>query len=188
MRMHRFWIHVYKKIIRSGQLYDLLAARNKTNSPNTYIRGTQTIDFIFGTENIYNSVRNAGMLPFNHGTISDHRALWLDLHIPTLFKGNLADIYTRPPQLTTKNLKWAKQARKIITQHLMETNVRTNLDSLLNDMDESTQDSNIQLLERIDSNITDTMLRGAQAYNKNFSIWWSPAIHHAYLETKYCKS
>ena len=64
-----------QKIIRGGQLYDLMAARHGTNSPNTYIRGTHTIDFIFGTENVYNSVQYAGMLPFNAGIISDHRAL-----------------------------------------------------------------------------------------------------------------
>ena len=86
--------HKLQQIIRSGQLYDLLAARNGTNSPNTYIQGKHTIDFIFGTENVYNSVQFAGMLPFNTGIISDHRALWLDLHIPVLFKGNLYDIYT----------------------------------------------------------------------------------------------
>ena len=54
-------------------------------------------------------------------------------------------------------------------------------------MNDTSRDSNIHLLERIDSNITDAMLRGAQAYNKIFSVWWSPEIHYAYLETKYWK-
>ena len=75
-----------QKIIRSGQLYDLLASKNGVHTPNTYIRGTQTIDYIFGTANVHESLQNSGMLPFNHGIISDHQALWIDLHIPDLFK------------------------------------------------------------------------------------------------------
>ena len=136
--------HNLQKIIRSGQLYDLLAARNGINSPNTYIRGKQTIDFIFGTENVYNSVRHAGMLPFNHGIISDHRALWIDLHIPALFRGNLNDIYTRPPQLTTKNVKWTNQARKNITKKLRETSVRENLNQMMETLDKVSREFNIE--------------------------------------------
>ena len=70
-----------QKIIRSAQLYDLLAARHGVNSSNTYVRGTQTIDCIFGTAKVHKSLRHAGMLPFNHGVVSDHRALWVDLDI-----------------------------------------------------------------------------------------------------------
>ena len=67
--------HKLQQILRSVKLYDLLAARSGTNRPNTYIRGKHTIDFIFSTENVYNSMQYAGMLPFNTGIISDHRAL-----------------------------------------------------------------------------------------------------------------
>ena len=41
-----------QKIVRSGQLYDLLASKNGVNSPNTYVRGTNTIDYVFGTTNV----------------------------------------------------------------------------------------------------------------------------------------
>ena len=124
------------------------------------------------------------MLPYNTGIISDHRALWLDLHIPVLFKGNLYDIYTRPPQMTTKNVNWTKQARKIITKHLKEASVRDNIDRMLENMNKVTREFNIENLEQIDSDITNAMLRGAKAYTTKISVWWSPTLHHAYLETK----
>ena len=125
------------------------------------------------------------MLPFNTGIISDHRALWLDLHIPELFKGNLHDIYTRPLQMTTKNINWMKQARKIITKHLREASVRENLNCMLENMHKVSREFNIEQLENIDAHITNAMLSGAKAYTKNFSVWWSPTLHYAYLETKY---
>ena len=123
--------HKIQKIIRSGNLYDLLASKHGVQSPNTYIRGTQTIDYIFGTANVQNSLLHAGMLPFNHGINSDHRELWVDLNIQALFKSNITDIHTRPPQMTTKNVNWTKNARKLITKHIKDTSVRSNLDILL---------------------------------------------------------
>ena len=101
---------------RVTDLRSLTKDTDGKKSPNTYIRGTQTIDYIFGTINVHESLQNDGMLPFNLGIISDHRSLWIDLHIPTLFKSNLHDIYTRPPQMTTKNINWTKNARKLITE------------------------------------------------------------------------
>lgn len=147
-----------QKIIRSGQLYDLLKSRNGVNIPNTYIRGTQTIDYIFGTANVHESLQNDGMLPFNHVIISLHRALWIDLHISALLKSNLHDIYTRPPQMTTKNVNWTKNASKIITKHIKEESVCSNIDQMFSNLHNTSRESNIEQLEQINSDITNAML------------------------------
>ena len=84
--------------------------------------------------------------------------------------------------MTTKNLQLTKQARKIITKHLRELNVRTNLDNFLSNIHKNQRETQIAKLEQIDADITHAMLRGAKAYNKKHSIWWSPTLHHAYLE------
>ena len=119
------------------------------------------------------------MLPFNHGIISDHRALWIDLHIPALFKSNITDIYTCPPQMTTKNVNWTKNARKLITKHIRDTSVRSNIDNLLVNLHNASRESNIKQLEQIDSEITNAMIRGAKDYNNTHSVWWSPTLHYA---------
>ena len=89
--------------------------------------------------------------------------------------------------MTTKNVNWMKQARKIITKHLKEASVRENIDRMLENMNKVSREFNIEHLEQIDSDITNAMLRGAKAYTNFFSVWWSPTLHHAYLETKYWK-
>ena len=86
--------HKIQEIIRSGQLYDFLALRKRFDRPNNYIRGTQTIDYIFGTTNVTESLQNAGMLPFSQGILSDHCILCINLHIPALFNYKLHDIFT----------------------------------------------------------------------------------------------
>ena len=68
--------------------------------------------------------------------------------------------------MTTKNLQLTKQARKIITKHLRELNVRTNLDNFLSNMHTKQREAQIAQLEQIDSDITHAMLRGTKAYYK----------------------
>jgi hypothetical protein len=64
-------------IARNG-LYNLLANQHNTDScPNTYIRGTKRIDYIFGTEKVLKHCKSSGILPFCHGYPSDHRAIFV---------------------------------------------------------------------------------------------------------------
>ena len=38
-----------QRILTDGGLYDLIGSKHGINSPPTYQRGSQTIDFMFGT-------------------------------------------------------------------------------------------------------------------------------------------
>ena len=54
-----------QKNVRSGNLYDLLASKHGVNSPSTYIRGMNTIDYVFGTTKVKESIKNNEILTFN---------------------------------------------------------------------------------------------------------------------------
>ena len=60
-------------MINSGEAYDLLGSRHRVNSPNTYLRGKDTIDYKLGTKEVKNVVEKCEMLSFNHGILSNHR-------------------------------------------------------------------------------------------------------------------
>ena len=83
-------------------LFDLLIARHGVNSPNTYLRVSDTIDYILGTKGVKNTMEKYGMLSFNEGILSDNRALWIDLNLNHLAQ-HFPDIYNRPPTMTAKN-------------------------------------------------------------------------------------
>jgi hypothetical protein len=65
-------------VIASAGLFDLLDARhNAPKYPNTFVRGTKRIDYIFGTELIRQHCLSSGILPFGYGYSSDHRAIFV---------------------------------------------------------------------------------------------------------------
>ena len=40
------------QIVSAGNLYDILGSHHGIDSPPTYLKGTKTIDFLFGTRNV----------------------------------------------------------------------------------------------------------------------------------------
>jgi hypothetical protein len=73
-------------IARNG-LYDIIANQHNTKDcPNTYIRGTKRIDYIFGTEKVMKHCQNSGVLPFCYGYPSDHRAIYIRVDMNSILK------------------------------------------------------------------------------------------------------
>ena len=107
-----------QKISQSAQLYDIMSSRHGMNCPRTYVRGNKRIDYILGTKNIVNAISKCGILAFNTGIISDHRALWLDLEINLLLKQHLPSMYKHPITINSKNIPWSKNARKKKRVHI----------------------------------------------------------------------
>ena len=60
--------------------------------------------------------------------------------------------------MTTKNVNWTQRAWRIITKHLREVSVRSNIDQMNVDITKNTRTSNIQRLEQIDTDITNAMI------------------------------
>ena len=96
-------------------MVDIMGANHGMHSPNTYIRGTQTIDYVFGTERVNEAVIQCGMPPFNEGIVTDHRALWVDLDLPRLLHGSLTSPPTQLSRPQTKNKKQVKAIKEKTT-------------------------------------------------------------------------
>ena len=122
----------FGKFLDQTELYYVLGNHHSAHSPPTYIRGTRTIDFLLGTKNVIQATKKCGMTSFNEGITSDHRALWADIDIPSLFKGSVPapNQITQIPLRTTQKMKIRKIRRKAI--HLFKSlNIRSRLDELL---------------------------------------------------------
>ena len=64
-----------QRIMHSAALYDLMSARHGLHAPNSHIRGSKTIDYLFGTKGVLDSIEHCGIRSLNEDIISDHRAL-----------------------------------------------------------------------------------------------------------------
>ena len=155
-----------QNIINHSQLYDLLGATHGIDSPNTYIRGNKTIDFLFGTKGVKHSMTQCGMLSFNDGVLSDHRALWMDLKHTNLIHSELTSPNNKPTNMSSKNAHWVKRAKDVISKHIACHHVRANLNKLQNTpITSSNSHCLAKTLDKIDQDIHEAMLQGAKLAN-----------------------
>eukprot|EP00957_Ditylum_brightwellii_P001876 144074-Ditylum_brightwellii.AAC.1 len=64
-------------------MYNLMQAKYGMHSPNTHIKGSHTVDFIFVTEDRIDPTKDIGMLPFREGIDSDHRGFFVSFWYQT---------------------------------------------------------------------------------------------------------
>ena len=176
----------WSAFMTKANLYDVLGMKHGYNSPRTYIRGQKTIDFILATEGVLNSVMAAGMLPFQHGIISDHRGLWIDLNIASLLKGAIPPQQSKPVSIipTTKQKDRCKKLRIAITKEIQARGLYAKINDLTLDSTSSVQDL-INNMNKYDTELTEAILSCLDQLKPQWPFWWSKEIHHYYLLTKY---
>ena len=54
--------------------------------PNTHIKGSKRIDYIFCTQPKLKYISSSGILPFDYVTTTDHRALFVDIYLNRYLK------------------------------------------------------------------------------------------------------
>eukprot|EP00978_Attheya_sp_CCMP212_P047145 scaffold421241_cov56-Attheya_sp.AAC.3 len=79
----------FGSFVARSKLYYILGAKHGMNSPPAYLQGSNTIDFMLGTKRVCRAVIYGGMLRFKDGIHSNHRGLYLDLHVLYLFRGKI---------------------------------------------------------------------------------------------------
>jgi hypothetical protein len=78
------------QVIAKNGLFDIIANQHAAETyPNTYIRGTQRIDYIFGMEQVLKHCKTSGMLPFCYGYPSDHRAIFIRIDLPSILSSEI---------------------------------------------------------------------------------------------------
>ena len=104
---HEF-THQWNNIMEeAGMRHVLQSVHNQRSLPRTYDRGVRCLDSIMVSENIQNEhIQGAGILPFYSITVSDHRALYIDIDVQSLFNDTTIDTTKHTYQrFTTKNVK-----------------------------------------------------------------------------------
>jgi hypothetical protein len=68
-------------IARNG-IHDILANYHDNEEfPNTYIRGKNRIDYIFGTKRVMENCKSCGILPICYGYPSDHPVVFIRIDL-----------------------------------------------------------------------------------------------------------
>jgi hypothetical protein len=74
--------HGIQHLVDTSGMFDLQV--NDSAPPTYQHAAVHRIDFIFGMEGVQQALHRSGMLSFTEGISSDHRALFVDLGVPSL--------------------------------------------------------------------------------------------------------
>jgi len=178
----------WANFMNNGELYDILGTQHGHNTPKTYIRGSNTIDFILGTKGIMKTVAKTGMLPFNWGILSDHRGLWVDLDVSQLLKGTIPRTEaTRILRPKTKQKKRCAEMRKHVAAELRINDVQNLLGDLKERIRTETPKKIMGELNAVDDIISEALLSAINLGKQQWPFWWSPEIHYNYIVVKIWK-
>ena len=144
-------------------------------SPHTYIRGSNCIDYALCTRDILPAIRHSGYLPFNHHLISDHRAMFLDIDTRVLFGHELNSI----PPATLRRLR--STSPKQVTQYLhtkYKLFLRRNIFDRIHKLTEATQPDH-HLAEQLDRDLTNLSLAAEKKLPTFKTPSWTPQLKHS---------
>jgi hypothetical protein len=109
-------------VAQAGQLQDLMALRTGRTDFNTFINGTQRIDYVLASPAVVQACTAAGYDPFKIRFQGDHRGMFMDFDTTALF-GNITPALAPPSRrnLTSKHepnrLKYLGAKYKYLKDH-----------------------------------------------------------------------
>jgi hypothetical protein len=160
--------------------------QNSQQHPATHARGSQCIDFIFGSLSIEQHVSQSGITSFfeQPWRFTDHRGLFVDIHEIGLFGASTHTLLENPPKKITS------LSRSMIHKFLEQLENKSQLPSLLAQLQQLEsktiwdKDDHI-LIDLIDNQFTTLLLNAEQESALPSQHQWSPELHHAQLKYTY---
>jgi hypothetical protein len=150
---------------------------NTSHHPATHIRGSQCIDFIFGSPRLLDHIHSAGISAWfdDPWPNTDHRSLFINVDELGLFGASLETI--PPPTRRLISSKSKKAIDKFI-EHIGKSNKIDGLLQQLNKLSQTTEWTIHQHneLETVDNIFTDLLLQAEAKCAIPVDIPWSPAI------------
>eukprot|EP00957_Ditylum_brightwellii_P124891 9520858-Ditylum_brightwellii.AAC.1 len=105
-------------------LCNVIRRRHGIDSPNTHADGSKTIDFIFCSPGMIETVKRSGMLCFYDGIHSDHQGLYCDVNTLHLLRGKIHNIPSKPTwRYHTKYKKRGRQYRADVSNIIQQKNL-----------------------------------------------------------------
>jgi hypothetical protein len=165
----------------------IAASYPQYQEPNTHIRGSQRIDYIFGTTKVRDNCSKAGILPFGTGYQSDHRAIFVAINMENILSSQIKAIDT----ITARKLQQATPREREtflreVNRYLDNQNIYQRLKKLQSD-DEKWSEDNKNEYELCDQTMIHGMLMAEQRTRKLKMTPWSPIFGKAVNKKSFWK-
>ena len=172
------------RFVQDCHLTDLHLLRHSAlhaHPPGTYQRGSKRLDYIFGTRLIAHCTARAGISAYHELFSSDHRGLYVDLHIQQFFGGQPTPLATPATRLLhSHRIGHALQYRQHVLEYVQQHNMARRSEQLEQLANKDPQNPRIQkLLDGLIEDLTRGMLAAEQKCGAQHSHPWSPTLVNA---------
>ena len=133
------------------------------------------------TIDVVKSVRKAGYVPFDLISLSDHRGIFFDLDMATLFDEKLRDVEpAKFRKLKSSHLKRVEEYKKKLTEEWDNHKIDKRLTTLSNDIkNDGPTPENVKRLNDLDRHITDIMRHAEKKMFNNITPCCGPVESQA---------
>jgi hypothetical protein len=181
----------FSKWVSELHLIDPLTARHGTErQPATFQGGKHRIDYFLMTQEIYNYVIRAGILPWQSFYTSDHRALFMDIDLAAYLKGEPSlELAVESRYINGKDQNAMMKYKKILEEFFETSDILQRLKrfemaySTYGDLTEKLANE----LDQMDNELNDAKLRAEIACKRKAQVPWSPKLKICNDEIKYWK-
>jgi hypothetical protein len=154
--------------------------------PNTHMQGSTRIDYIFGTKQISQCCKHAGILPFGTGYISDHQPLFTSIEIAAVLESNVKPVESitarKLHQATPRECDIFLQEANLFLENLQTYKRLQGLMAKQDWMDQDTEE-----FERCNDELIQGMLYAEQRTGKLKTTPWLPKFASAVSKKSFWK-
>ncbi len=177
----------WKDFVERCNLYDLLMRQNEEAPiPPSRENSTRRIDYIMGTQLVYDAVVSAGADQINSGVTSDHRIFHVDLHEEMLFGKLDKDAEaSEARKLQSKRPDRVGRYKSNLWRFLRAHKVKERAEKLFQQRHHPSKTFH-KKLEALDRDVTRAMLSAKkQLGHYPFDHLWSPEVQEAYFHVRF---
>ncbi|KAI2505051.1 hypothetical protein MHU86_9407 [Fragilaria crotonensis] len=181
--------HRLENMLMSQDLEDL---HRLTPAPSTFIgSANRRIDYMFGCPRTRNAMSRQGTLSYFEGPQSDHRALYIDINLSSLFGADVTE--TSLPTIHRRALKsgnpeLTERYHKAIREYYSDHRMKERIDTLFKTHRAMTRQQVRKFLTAWDDDQGRAMLKAENSLRVRPKLYkWSPRLRNAGVLMRYWK-
>ena len=151
--------------------------------PRTHRRGSTAIDHVWISSSLSNSIHKCGFSPFDYIENSDHRGIYIDLHIDEILDANMYSLqYSKNTRLKATIPKRVEKYLKLVEKKWNDQNIEKRFDTvrLLSYTDDRCKfEIEINKLDQSTSEILRHAEKKCTSLPTSNLLQWSPALKNA---------
>jgi len=161
--------------------------------PRTYNRGSECIDFMYVSQKVFQSINRFGIAQFNYFQKSDHRGMYVDLHLDSILQAEKYVIpYANHRRLKMNSVQGMKKYQEVISKEICSHKIKEKVKQIEKELKENGNNKSLEEeLNKVDDLIQSSLMvaeKKCSQIHMNCTHDWSPELKFTLQNLRYAKN